>query len=208
MSRDAVEHRVQDIVVESELRGSLGTWRGTLWIVAAWVCLPPLGVWGLAHHLHTEISFEYTLILSALITVVGIFCTLAMIHGTYFAITPTHLQVGRRPRETVIEFSDIESIVVGLPEQQSRLMRLARHSHYNALAYQEIVERRRDALLLRLRGGRYLALYIPPRLVGNAEMLRFTVLQVNRCKVVGADSYTPEEIKRLGNPYFNRIGNL
>jgi hypothetical protein len=198
---------MRDTLVESELRTAFGTRWGILWIVAAWICLSPLVMWALAHHLHVEFAFEHSLLLSSLVAGTGIYCTLYAIRATYFAITRGRLQIGRSPRETIVEFADIESIVVGLPAQQSRLMRSARHVHSTAIAYQDMVDRRQGTVLIRLKGERHLALYVSPRLVANAVTLVSTFLQLNADKIVGPQSYTREEIKRLVNVRFNTVVN-
>jgi small-conductance mechanosensitive channel len=146
----------QDTLVESQIRSNLSHWRGFLFIAAGWVSVAPVLIWYLAHHVRQELSWETTVAAWALIAVIGVVCTWTFIRSTYFAVTPSLLQIGRSPRETIVEFSEIESIVVGLPPQQSRLTPLIRLSHYHE-AYRRTDEARRQAILLRLRGGRYLA---------------------------------------------------
>jgi hypothetical protein len=197
-----------DILVESQMRRNLCDWRGFRWIVAAWLAATAVLLWSLNQHLRLEPSIEITLTTWAIVSGIGIICTWATIRATYFEVTPNLLQVGRSQRETIVEFSDIESIVTSLPAQQSWLLRAGQVSHYNHLSYRMMAEKRQASVLLRLRGDKYLALHISPFLVTNAESVKSTLLSLNRSKILGTDSYTPEEVRSLGNIYFNMVRTM
>ena len=84
-------------------------------------------------------------------------------------------------------------------------MRIARHGELHA-ALAMVDRMRRDALFLRLSGGaRSLALLISPVYFANVDEVRTSLLHRNRGKVVGPQSYTPEEIKRLESVRFNVV---
>jgi hypothetical protein len=197
-----------DILVESQTRTKLSHWRGFLLIAAAWFTFTPVVLWSLNQHLRLEPSTEITLATWAIVSGIGTFCIWTTIQTTYFAVTPNLLQVGRSPRETIVEFSEIESIVISLPAQQSWLLRAGQISHYNHLSYRMMAEKRKASVLLRLRGGKYLALHVSPFLVTNAESVQSALLSLNRSKILGADSYTPEEVRSLGNIYFNMVRTM
>jgi hypothetical protein len=196
-----------DFIVEARLRGGLSGWRGALLFVGGWSVYGPLAVWLLGEHLRLHPSSETVQRMGLVIATAGIIGTWTICHFSYFAVAPAQLQIGRSPRETVIEFSEIESIVEGLPAQQSLLMRMGGHGEM-AGALAMIARMRKEALLLRLTGGRFLAFYVSPFYFANVDEVRMTLLERNRNKVLARDSYTPEEIKRLGSVRFNVIGKL
>jgi hypothetical protein len=151
-----------DTGVESRLRAGLDGWRGALLIVAGWLAAAPFSVWAVADRLGANPSRETFLGLAGLIAGVGIVATLVSIRSSYLAVTPDSLQIGRPPRETVVEFAEIESIVEGLPAGESLWMRVGRLERTSGAAMHHVAAMRRDALLIRLVVGRYLALYISP----------------------------------------------
>lgn len=195
--------------VESRLRAGLDGWRGAVLILAGWPIYAGLAIWLLNLHFHAGWTREVALGLWALVSTVAIIATWATIRTAHIAVAPNYLQIGRSPRETIVDFSEIESLVEGLPAQESAMMKMGRWSHYSAPAMERVSRLRREIIFLRLSGGRFLALYISTIVFANAHSLRMALLERNRNKLVGADSYTPEEIKRLGNVNFqNRIGML
>ena len=196
-----------DVIVEARLRGGLSGWRGAPLFVGGWSLYGPLAVWLLGEHLLLRPSGETVLRMGLLIATAGIIGTWTICHFSYFAVTPTQLQIGRSPRETVIEFSEIDSIVEGLPPQRSLLMRMGGHGEL-AGAFAVIARMRKEALLLRLTGGRFLALYVSPVYFANVDEVRMSLVKANRNKLLGRDSYTPEEINRPGFVRFNVIGML
>jgi hypothetical protein len=191
-----------DTVVESRLRAGLDGWRGALLIVGFWLAAAPFLVWAVADRLGADPSRETFLGLAGLIAGVGIVATLVSIRSAYLAVTPDSLQLGRRPSETVVELAEIESIVKGLPVGKPWWMRTG------GVLNSRVAAIRRDSLLIRLAGGRYLALYISPVHFANHNELRKSLLERNRDKIVGPDSYTPAEIRRLKNAAINAIRML
>ena len=194
-----------DVLIESKIRAGLDHWRGFLLIAAFWMGLAPLVPWCFMHHYRVELSRETVLVIWTLIAGVGIIASWITIRNTYFAVMPGQLQIGRSPRETIVEFSEIESIVVGLPAYQSRLERISRFDHTTVALREKMARMRQEAIFLRLRDGHYLALYISRFLIANADALKSTLLTQNRSKVIGPDSYTPEEIKYMRNIYYNMM---
>ncbi len=186
------------------MRGGLSGWRGALLFVGGWMIYGPLTVWLVGVYLHLHPSHEIITGVGTCIAALGMIGCWSVCHFSHFAVAPTLLQIGRSPRETVIDFSEIESIVVGLPPLQSLLMRVGRHGEMaGAMAAAEWV--RRETIYLRLTGGRYLALYVSPVYFANAGEVRTSLVQRNRSKVKGRESYTPEESKRLVSVRINVI---
>jgi hypothetical protein len=146
--------------------------------------------------------------LAGLIAGVGIVATRVSIRSSYLAVTPDSLEVGRRPRETVVDFAEIESIGEGLSVGESLFMRAGRLEHTSRVVIGHLAAIRRDSLLIRLAGGRYLALYISPVHFASPDDLRMSLLERNCEKIVGADSYTQAEIRRLKNAAINAIRML
>jgi hypothetical protein len=194
-----------DQIVESKLRAGLSGWRAFLLVAAGWLAVGPLAVWLLVQHLRLDTPREIALGVGFLVSAIGIICMLIVFRTAYFAIARDQLQIGRSPRETIVSFAEIESIVEGLPAQQSLTIRSGRISHYSEMSYRKLAHMRGDAIFLRLSGGRYLAFYISSSLFANAHTVRMCLLERNRSNLVGDDSYTPEEVKRLGNVAFNAI---
>ena len=64
----------------------------------AWSICGPLAVWLLGEHLRLHPSYETVLQVGLLIATVGIIGTWTVCHFSYFAVTPTQLQIGRSPR--------------------------------------------------------------------------------------------------------------
>jgi hypothetical protein len=195
----------QNALIESEIRASLDRSRGFLLIAALWTWAGFIVPLCFTHHLHLELSRETGLTVWSVIAGVGTIANWISVRRMYFAVMPGQLQVGRSPHETIIEFSEIESLVVGLPPDQSRMARIARFDHMTSGARKVVEQMRRDAVFIRLRSGHYLALYISTFWFANADALKSTLLQRNREKVIGADSYTPEEVKSLARVYFNKV---
>ncbi len=188
--------------------GRPGRLRGAILIVAGWLAAAPFSVWAIADRIGADPSRETFLGLAALIAGVGIVATLVSIRSAYVAVTPDSLELGRRPRKTVVEFAEIGSIVEGLPAGESLSMRIGRLEHTSGVVIHRVAAIRRDSLLIRLAGGRYLALYLSPVHFTNTGELRMSLLERNRGKIVGADSYTPAEIRRLKNAAINAIRML
>jgi hypothetical protein len=85
---------------------------------------------------------------------------------------------------------------------------VGRLEHASGAVIHRVAAMRRDSLLIRLAGGHYPALCISPVHFANPYELRMSLLERNRHNIVGADSYTPEEPRRLKNAAFNAIRML
>jgi hypothetical protein len=185
-----------DVLVESQVRSSLNYWLARLLLAAilAFV-LTALGYFGiLVQVVGLKPSRPIFWLVWVLVCTVILGLTWASERRLYFAVMPRSLQIGRSPRETIVEFSEIESIVVGLPPKLPWWVRfnpkaLGARSYLSTL--------RRGAILMRLHGGRYLALNMRISDLANVPELTATLLRLNRDKVLGQDSYTPEEIQFL-----------
>jgi hypothetical protein len=195
-----------DVLVEAQVRSSPSYWllRLVLGSVLGFV-LTAIGSGILVQGAGLRPSRPIFWLAWILVSGVVIVLTWASERRLYFAVTTHSLQIGRSPRETVVEFDEIESIVVGLPPKQPWWIR------FNPKALgpsQYLSTLRRSAILMRLRGGRYLALNPLISDLANVPELTGTLLRLSRGKVLGQDSYTPEEIQFLQVIRLNTIKML
>lgn len=135
-----------DSTVESRLRPGLSGWRGFFLTFLGWPVFAAAGVWALTYHFRAGPTREAALGLWALISGVGIIATWVTVRTAYIAVTPGQLQIGRSPRETIVEFSEIESLVEGLPAQHFLILKIGRFSPHNELASHRLAMMRRDAI--------------------------------------------------------------
>jgi hypothetical protein len=106
-----------------------------------------------------------------------------------WTLTENSLRRGKTGRDLVIQFDEIESIVVGLPGLSAPLIKLSRN-------YWEMVRERGKALFVRLRGGRVIQLSLSTFHYHGGEKLMKEFLRLNATKVVGFGTYSFEERKR------------
>ena len=147
---------------------------------------------------HREISKTTIIaIWAGLATLVFVWGVLREPKELIWTLTAIDLRRGRKRNDLVISFDEIQSIVIGLPEFQSaaRLQFL----------FADLVTLRRGVLLLRLAGGRLMALNLNPTIYRNGVALMDAFLRLNATKVIGAESYTPVEVQALNKPILNRI---
>jgi len=119
-----------------------------------------------------------------------------------WTITKNELRRGKKRNDIVIPFEEIESIVTGMPLQCPWYLQPTRFHP----GYRNLLVLRKTALLLRLQGGRLLPLNLMTAQYENGYALMEYLLRSNDSKVVGPESYTEAEIRRLTSAIgFNRI---
>lgn len=118
-----------------------------------------------------------------------------------WTLTEMDLRRGRHAQQVVLSFDEIESIIVGVPPVLPWYLRWMR-LHPNGNAALQI---RSASILVRLQGGRRIPLnFVTGQFVdGPSFMDRF--LQLHQDKLVGQDTYTPAERKKLETADLNRI---
>ncbi|MEQ1631755.1 MAG: hypothetical protein ABL997_05250 [Planctomycetota bacterium] len=123
----------------------------------------------------------------------------------YFELTTSCLQLGRGSGAHVIRFSDLDSIVMGLPDRIPTWMRWLGHLPRVRAAVKTFRTMRANAIYLRCRDGRFVPLSLASAWLQNGALLHSTLLELLEQKVVGPDSYTDEETAALERPRWNRV---
>jgi hypothetical protein len=104
--------------------------------------------------------------------------------------------------DVVIPFHEIESIVIGLPAKLPWWTFLMKA---NPGALRGLVLARDNTVVLRLINGRYLCLRFASTWIQGGRTLVLGLLEINREKVVGPETYTPEETTRLCMPPLHKV---
>ena len=153
-----------------------------------------------------EISRGAILKIWGIITfVIILWCVLRDPHVLTWTLTKTDIRRGKNRADLVIQFDEIESIVLGLPPQLPCFFRISRFLPGSRGAYRNLVALRSMALLLRLRGGRIMPLNFMTAQYQNGQIFMEAFLRLNASKVIGSESYTDAEIRRLSTAALNRI---
>jgi hypothetical protein len=119
----------------------------------------------------------------------------------FYVLTPTSLILGRGPTPAEIHFGEIQSIVLGLPEDPARWIRfLAAFQKVESVFRDEglISRSRKQCVLVRLSRQRYAPLLLNVRFLNNGDALTQEFLKLNARKVVGHETYTDLEKSRFG----------
>ena len=136
-------------------------------------------------------------------------CTLFYdLRKPHFILTSRSLQLGARASAQAIPFSEIESIVIGLPAQTPWWFWILRFNPEGRNAYQSLMRARETTALLRLTGGRYVALNVATGTMRNGRELMAALVHLNQEKIVGPETYTPLETKCFRLARFNTIATL
>jgi hypothetical protein len=125
-----------------------------------------------------------------------------------YTLFPDSLSLGRGTSRVRIPFSDIQSIVLGVPERMSWIMRIQRFNPKGRGVYRNIVRARCLTVLLRLRGGRYLPLNVAFSSLANGTTLMAEFLRLNEARIVGHETYTEREIEAFASGWPNTIKKL
>jgi hypothetical protein len=122
-----------------------------------------------------------------------------------YALLTDGLCIGRGASSIRIPFTDIESIVLVLPERLSWLLRIQRFNPMGRGIYRNVMRARRLTILLRLSGRRYLPLNLAYSFVANGQPLMAEFLRRNQDKIVGDNSYSEHEIEGLASARSNTL---
>jgi hypothetical protein len=122
----------------------------------------------------------------------------------HFELTDSTLRIGRGSHATVIPLVEIESAVFGLPRHTPWWFRMMRF--VNLREYDSISKARANSLFIRFGEHRHVPLCLCYTWMQNGRELMETLRARLRHKTVGAESYTPAEVKALGLAKFNRVG--
>ncbi len=153
-----------------------------------------------------EVSRSSILMAWGIITLlIIVWCVLRDSHVLTWTLTETDLRRGKNQDDLVIPFDDIESIVLGLPPRLPWFFRIARFHPRSRGAYRNLMVLRSTAFLLRLRDGRIMPLNFMTAQYQNGQAFMEAFLRLNASKVIGPESYTDAEIRRLGVAPLNRI---
>jgi hypothetical protein len=120
----------------------------------------------------------------------------------FFILTTSSLKLGGSLNRAEVRFEEIDSIVLGLPAQQSKWIRILVFVSGNNV----ISIYRNQCILIRLSGRRYLPLLPISGLLKNLDMLTREFLNRNAHKVVGRETYSDLEKAKLGGfVHFNSL---
>lgn len=126
----------------------------------------------------------------------------------HFELTDTTLRIGRGTYATVIPLEEIASAVFGLPEHTPWWFRVLRFAPQSRGTHGFISMTRANTLFIRFGQRRYVPLCLYYTWMQNGRELMEALRERLREKMVGAESYTTEEVQALGLPKFNRVGTL
>lgn len=124
----------------------------------------------------------------------------------HFELTDSTLRIGRGAYATVIPLEEIESAVFGLPAHTPWWFRIMRFAPQSRGTHGFISMTRANTLFLRFGSGRYVPLCLYYTWMQNGRELMEALRERLREKLVGAESYTPAEMKALRLAKFNRVG--
>ena len=182
-------------------------WLGLLFIPVATFIFTAMAL-GLYGRLMKDavISRNDVLMAWVIITIVVIlWCILRDPHVLTWTLTETEPRRGKNQDDLVIPFADIESIVLGLPPRLPWFFRITRFDPHGHGMYDKLVLLRRTAFLLRLRGGRMMPLNFMTFQYQNGRTFMEAFLRLNTAKIVGPESYTQAEMRKLGVAGLNRM---
>lgn len=132
-----------------------------------------------------------------------------------WTLTSTDLRRGRRGRrgrwepKVVFSFDEVESVVPGLPAEVPRYCRWLRFvSPQGAATIQAAQQVRGATIYVRLHGGRGIALNFWNAWYHNGIPMMHQFVQMHEARIVGQETYTEQELRRLGKPSCNKVFSL
>lgn len=181
-------------------------WIGLLFIPLATFVLLAIALGAYRTVADAEVSRPFLLSAWMIFTLLAVvWCVIRDPQVLTWSLTSAELCRGKTHYNLVIPFCDIESIVIGLPPRLPWFFRIARLNPRSRGTYENLVTLRSTALLLRLRGGRIMPLtFLTAQYRDGAQMMR-EFLRLNAAKIVGPETYTEREIRKLGTTSLNRI---
>lgn len=119
---------------------------------------------------------------------------------SFLSYEGTTLTIGRGAWSTRIPHDDIGSIVTGLPDELPVWFRLLRFHP----SFRQIEQLREKSLVLRIQGGKLIALAANIANLRNGDLLLHRLVHDNSHQLEPVGSFTDEEIKALKSPRWNR----
>jgi len=115
----------------------------------------------------------------------------------YYTLSISTLSIGRATNAVSISFSEINSIVLALPDQLPWWIRIQRFNPKDRAAYKSLIRARELTALLRLSQNHYLPLNLAYNFLDNGPQFMTEFLYRMRSKIVGHETYTDREIDAL-----------
>lgn len=127
----------------------------------------------------------------------------------HYTLTSDTLIFGRGRAATVIPFAEIVSIVLGLPDRLPWWIQIQRFAGGPG-AFKGLAAHWKSVPVLRLSGSRYLPLDVGSgrMFLNGFDFLVAQLLELNKHKIVGRDSYTERETNVLRRARYNTIKRL
>ena len=141
-------------------------------------------------------------------TLITLFALNVDLRKPHFELTDTTLRIGRGSYATLIPLAEIESAVFGLPAYTPWWFRMLRFAPQSHGTHHFISAARANSLFIRFGERRYVPLCLYYTWVQNGPELMNALRERLSEKIVGAESYTAEEVKALGLPVLNRVKTL
>jgi len=116
-----------------------------------------------------------------------------------WTLTANDLRQGKRRPKVIFRFDEIEFIVIGVPVRAPRLpLRILP-------AVRWAWELRCTSIVVRLHGGRRILLNFLSKQFLNGHLLLERFVRLHEAKVVGSDTYTDQELRKMQRAGLNRI---
>jgi hypothetical protein len=126
----------------------------------------------------------------------------------HYTLSPQSITIGRGAAATIVPFTEIESIVLALPDRLAWWLRMQRFNPKGRAIYQNIIRARELTLLLRLTNSRYLPLNLSYNFLANGHSFLAAFIRSNESKIVGPETYTEQEIQGLTSAQSNTITTI
>jgi hypothetical protein len=123
----------------------------------------------------------------------------------HYELTDTALQLGRGNSAQVLHFTELDSVVLGLPPHTPRWLRWMHFHPRIRASLRNLEDQRATALYLRFRDGRFLPLTLNFRWLDRGPELMAALRERLRESFVAHDSYTADEVAALKWPRWNRV---
>jgi hypothetical protein len=133
--------------------------------------------------------------------IVMVWCAIRDPELLTWTLTTSDLRRGKRRQVVMFNFEDVESIVIGVPPRLPWFLRWMKFHP----AYGRAVSVRSASIFVRFHGKRRIPLnFVTGQFVDGRELMEQFV-RLNSVKVVGQDSYSEQELRKLERADLNRI---
>ncbi len=118
-----------------------------------------------------------------------------------WTLTTTDLRRGKKWPKVIFRFDDVESIVIGVPPHMPWFL------SWGCIhpAFRRAWALRCLSVFVRLRGGRRIPLNLLSRQFLDGYMLMEQFVRLHATKVVGHDTYTDQELRKMERADLNRV---